>query len=324
MITISKQVRIVRKDKASEYKIKNFKVLGDSGDKKIGGSIKAENAMLVNSAELKSYLPNIIGVSVTDPEWGRKVDNHIRSISAPVEPTGLELEIGFNFDVTDMEFRPAINELIKEFKLDDNEADVFKFVVASVNRNNWWKYGKPINPADYFLWRYCQNYRPVANNVKDADKSDRIRFYIVDTDDVRKEQSEMFAVRQEANKLYFAISDDEYKVKAALFIAKEGAAVLSAKTNEDLLISLDQYVQSNATSFIKIAKNIDKLKDTAFVEECIARGIFTKIAHSNLITDSSTGDNIGGNVQEVVNYLNNPSNVKYTNTVKGIIKSKSI
>lgn len=327
MITLSKNITIMKKEKVSEFKVVNFKVLGDASNKKIGGSVKAENAMLVNAEELRSYLPNILGVSPTAPEWGKAVDNYVRSVSAPVESNGLDLEIGFTFDITDIDFKPAIDALIKEAKIDEDEKSLVEYITSKVNRNHWWRYGRPIEPADYFLWRYVQNHRKVANSIADADKSLNISFYIIDQEDVRKSKTAAFKIKNEANNLYFSISKDIDKVKAVLFAADKGMDVVAAKgvsAEEDLIIALDQLKDQSPANFIKYASNIERAKEEAFVQECIARGVLTKLSNTNLITDAATGETIGNGIPEVLTYFRQESNSKYLNEVKGRLKAKSI
>lgn len=325
MITLSKNIRVVRKEKVSDYKIANFKVLGDSGNKKIGGSIKAENAMLVNVEELRSYLPNILGVSPTAPEWGRKLDDYVRSIAVPVDPTGNDMEIGFVFDITDYEKKDAIAELVKDESLEKDEKAIVAHITKNIHRNYWWKYGRPIEPADYFLWRYMQNYRKVANSMDEADKSLHINFYIVDSEDVKKQKSEAFKLKSGANKAYFTLSDDIDKVKTVLFALKEGASVLAAgNDDEELLRALDTIKDVDPAKFIKAATNVDKLKDAAFIEECISRNIFNRLPNTEIIIDNDTGDTLGNSVLEAIAYLKADENAKYVNTVRGRIKSKTL
>lgn len=326
MKTISKALTIVRKTKVSDFMIANFKVLGDSGNHNIGGSVSAENAMLVNEEELASYLPNIIGVSPTSPSWGQRLDNYVRSVSVPVPSNGLSLEVGFVFDELDLKYKAAFKAYRVENKFEDaSEEDVIDHIVANVHRNYWWKYGRPINAADYFLWRFCQNYKKVANTLKDADnKSLDIKYYIVDEDDVKKEQKRTFDIKNKSAKLYYQVSSKPEDVRAALFLLKMGKVVLNKPDAEDHLMALDQAKDLDPTEFIRVCSNLDKLKDQAFIEECIERNILTRAANSTLIIDANSGDALGGNLVEAVAYLNDQANTKYKNTLVGMVNNKSI
>lgn len=325
MITVQKTVTLMRKEKVSEFKTLNFAVLGDSSTRKIGGSISAENAMLVNAEELRSYLPNIIGVSPSAPEWGKALDMYVRSIAVPVEANGLDLEIGFNFDHTDYDRKAAWDALAKEAKIDPtDEKKVVDYIQTAINRNYWWKYGQPITPADYFLWRYTQNHRKVANSMADADKSLHISFYIVDQDDVKAERSKAFKLKNQANGLYFKLSSDMAKVKAVLFAGGKGMNVISARDNDDILMALDSFREQEPAKFIELASNTDAIAESAFVQEAVARGVLNKLPNTNLITDSSTGEPLGGNVEEVIVFLRKEENLKQLNEIKGRMARKTI
>lgn len=326
MITISKKLRIMRKPKVSEFLTANFKVLGDIGSKKIGGSINAEAAMLVNSEELASYVPLLIGISPTSPDWGKALDNYVRSLSVIIEDNGKEIEIGFVFDITDITKKEAINVYRKENNLEDaSEEDLVAHICANVNRNYFWKYGRPIEAKDYYLWRYCQNYRAVANTLKDVDDTSlSIRFYILDEEELAKDQQSAFKLKNAANKMYFEILNKPEDVRAVLFLMDKGDKVLTAKDNEALMMILDQAKDENVGVFMKAAKNLDKRRDEVFIEECVARAILQKAPHSNMIVDSADGTVIGANVKEAAAFLNLPANLKIKNTLEGVLKNKSL
>jgi len=369
MITLSKNIKIMRKPRVSEFAIANFKVLGDTGNIKVGGSIAAENAMLVNEEELKSYLPNILGVSPTSPKWGELSDNYVRSISVVIGENGFDIEIGFNFSVTDVTRRDAIvayvnkvnagiEAAISEMKLvtipasknadgtivpekkvlsDDaialqkskldisDEATVVAHIVANVDRQYWWMYGKPIDPAAFFLWRYCQGYRKVANHIKDADdKSVNIKFYLLDEDDVKDEKRKAFAIKNAANKAYNNVSSSVENIKIVLFACEKGSSAIQCKTSDDYLMLLDQLKDEQPSKLIKVAENIKKYTEHAFVEECIARGVFERLINSNLIVDAETNDTIGASTEAAVAFIKDIANAKYVNRIEGILKSKRL
>lgn len=326
MITISKKLRIMRKPKVSEFLTANFKVLGDIGSKKIGGSINAEAAMLVNSEELASYVPLLIGISPTSPDWGKALDNYVRSLSVVIEDNGKEIEIGFVFDITDITKKEAINVYRKDNNLEDaSEEDLVAHICANVHRNYFWKYGRPIEAKDYYLWRYCQNYRAVANTLKDVDDTSlSIRFYILDEEELAKDQQSAFKLKNAANKMYFEILNKPEDVRAVLFLMDKGDKVLTAKDNEALMMILDQAKDENVGVFMKAAKNLDKRRDEVFIEECVARAILQKAPHSNMIVDSADGTVIGANVKEAAAFLNLPANLKIKNTLEGVLKNKSL
>lgn len=370
MITLSKKIKIMRKPRVSEYAIANFKVLGDTGNIKVGGSVSAENAMLVNEEELKTYLPNILGVSPNSPKWGELSDNYVRSISVVIGENGYDIEIGFNFSITDVTKRDAIEAYVQNVnaridaavaempkvvipeKKDDkgnviapktsglsedalalratrldvkDEEAVIAHIVANVDREFWWKYGKPIDPASFFLWRYCCGYRKVANHVKDADdKSLNIKFYLLDEDDVKDEKLKVFAIKNAANKAYNTVSGSLDTVKIVLFACEYGREALSCKTPDDYLMLLDRLKDEQAARFVKVANNVNKYREHAFIEECIARGIFERLIHSNLIVDAETNETVGASIEAAAAFIKDTANAKYVNRLEGILKSKRL
>lgn len=326
IVEVKKSITVMRVPNTSEYLIANFQVIGDSGNKKIGGSVTAENAMLVNKEELETYMPNILGLSPSDPRWGDRLDTYIRSISVPVPENGLALNIGFVFDNTDILKKSAIAAYIKDNKLSEGDfEDVVEHLTINVNRNFWWKYATPMKAEDYFLWRYIQRYHKVANKLEDADnKSLKIMFYILDEDEIKSKQIAAFELKTKANKLFNNLLESPEKARAVLLLMEQYNIVLTAKSKSEYLMALDTIRETDVARFIEAASDLEQKEKAVFLRECIAYNILAQYPNSTVVYDGATGNVIGNNLREAAAYIFDPVNEKYNNTIRGLLKSKVV
>ncbi|KKN07947.1 hypothetical protein LCGC14_1061660 [marine sediment metagenome] len=321
MLTINKKVTIYRKPDISEFSKKNIKVL-PIGNNKIGSSVNAVNAITLHSDMLGSLMPKILGSSKSETEFTKKVSHYWNSISVNISPTGKELEIGFVYDREESSRTKAIGDIKgadgkkKEF---NNNKQLAEYVESYIDEGDKWKYGIPINNADYLLWRYCLNYKAVANTPDTAGKSNNIRFYIHNEVEVKKIEKEKFDIRTKAGKVYFDVIADISETKKYLYALGKGASLI---TMDDLERSkLLEKIYLNDPQLLIDAKTDKQLDKKSYIEECIIAGILRRLENSTVIVNASDNKPIGNTMKDAIVFLELDSNAKIANEIEGRLRA---
>lgn len=303
MFEVSKKVTIYQKENNSGFaKVNRVQLaLSYDGRDKIGSSIGAVNKMLERSEELKVLMPTMLGVSPTDNTWMKTVNDYWNSLSVPVpDNTGLPLEIGFRFDVNDSSKSEAIKALAAKMELKGEEAIGTFVLKGNLEETEKYRYATPINVANYLLWRYCLNYRDVANRIEDINKSPHIRFYIHD-ELVRIEAEEKaFKLKSKAETKFYEVLPDKTKVESLLTVF--GHNVLAFKNEISKHKTLRSIVDNKPSDFL--AAEADKrLLQKAFIEKCIVLGILKRYPNTTAVIDTDTNDTLGLSLDAAILYL---------------------
>jgi hypothetical protein len=303
MISVSNKVYIKRKKAIAAY---------PGADKvdskmKIGSSFKNQSVLrgLSHEEEMK-FLPNVLGLSAKSDKWEKATQNYWANISkvVPQDNTGLELEIGFDYE----------NKEAKE-----------KGESVSVEERH--QHGRPIRLNDYILYRYCLLYRRVANSIEDVNKSPHIWFYIHTKErqlnlEHTKAQSEDKALQE-----YFKILTNRDKVVDVLTVFAQESAKLDDGLVPFNLESLDDREQDLllrkcATKYPK--KFHDFATDTqlemrSFIERSIVSGKLRRVPNTDTVI---YGDNttIGNTMDDCIAFLKNPKNAKVYNNLVAQMK----
>ena len=323
MLTINKKIIIYRKTDASEFSKKNYKVL-PSGVQKVGSSINAVNAMMIHSDMLNELMPLIIGMSSDEREFTKKVNSYWNSIAVNIPDTGKELEIGFIYNLVDSKKLSNIKKIIgadgkvREFSTEQQLAD---YVENYIEEEDKWRYGTPIVPADYLLWRYCLNYKAVANSPDEQilGKSSDIRFYIHNEALIKKLEKDKFDIRSKAGKIYFDIISDSVKIKKYLYAMGKGAGV-EAMDDIDRAKLLETIYLNTPIDLITIHKD-KEIDMKAFIEECITAGVLRRLPNTDLIVNSTDNLTIGNNMMDAIAFLKSEVNAKLVNEITGRLKA---
>jgi hypothetical protein len=318
---LRKKVVIHRKDSKSPFSAKNAKVL-PVGYHKIGSSINAVKEMTVNKEMLDTLMssPALLGISSKQQDFVKLVTNYWNSLSVNVPEGGKQLEIGFRYNLSDESKREAIKSFKKnpdsdklyEFSSNKDLCDVVEKYVREEDR---WLYGTPIEPADYLLWRYCLNYRDVANTYADVKMSKKIRFYMHNEAEIKKIEKDLMQLKSKAGKLFYEIMDKPEVVEDYLYVLGKGGS-LSIMDDLDKTKLLEQIFNNDPASLINASK--DKLMDKkAFVEKCVAKGLLRRLPNSNIIVNASDNKPIGNNMQDAIAFLDAEANVMVRNELEG-------
>lgn len=290
--------------------------------RKIGSSVSAVNNMLVNDDELKTLMPIILGVSPksTSSNWDKLVKHYFDSLSVDVYSHGLDLEIGFIYNIEDKEREDNIAKLKAKHKEIVDDASLMEFVkgvskqgVPNVPDNKKYMYAAPIENKDWILYRYCvgidgKGYRDVANKpMEGIENSPNIRFYIYDEEIADKARKKTWETSKNALAKYFEVITKRDMIDDILLVFRED---IKGKDDMDKDMMLDVIARSRPEEFIKVVAD-DTLKLKAKIEKYINANLLKRIPGTSLIVDYEHSDVIiGNNISEAVTFFS-PDN---TNT----------
>lgn len=282
--------------------------------RKIGSSISAVNNLLVNGDELKTLMPIILGV---DPKsnssnWDKLVKNYWDSLSVDVYSNGLDLEIGFKYDMTDKSRKEDIANLQKDNKDITNEESLAEFVegnkkdgTPNVKDNEKWKYAAPLNNQDWLLYRYCvgvdgKGYRRVSNSMSTIEHSPVIDFYIYDESIANKARKKTYETQHNALIKYVEIVSKRDVVDDLLLVFGQ---TIVGKDDMDKDMALDAIVRSRPAEFLQYSADAN-LKIKARIEKYINANVLKRLPGTSLIVDYNQSDVIiGNNMAEAVTFF---------------------
>lgn len=310
-VIVNKSVTIFRKEESSAYFKRNAKFMPE-GKNKIGSAINSVSRMKSNIEELGVYMPILLGINKQDAKFTELVDSWFNNLSTNVPETGLTLDIGFMYhnensknivEKLETEIYNTFNETKKNTSAARDAAFALRDESVVNLEKSKYRYGRPINIADYLLWRYCLVYSDVANDIALVNKSGGIRFYIYDS--VREQYKEriQFEIRNKATKIYVQLLDMPSKVTNMLWVEKGGGVELSKLSASDKLTMLENLSRVSPADFIKLFedKNLD-IKAT--IERMIHYNILKRLPNTNVIVDENN-DLIGNSMDEVIIFFKN-------------------
>ena len=326
MIEISRKLEIRWKLNGNYFKDANKEVSNEVAyDRKIGPTINAVKAMTVRDNEMRVLMPRVLGISPSsssDLNWDKAVSNYWNSLTIYVPSGGYPLEVGFRFDFQDSSKIVKIQELQKvlELKVDITTEELFaKYVMDNVSEYEKYLYGTPIDIPNYLLWRYCENYRDVANTPT-SNKGSRVRFYIHDELATVKAKKATFATQQEAMKVYINLLSEKQKKRDVLWALGKGG-----KTDEmDIDMAIDLEARTRPEQFLATV-NDNNLTTRARIERYVSASILRRIDNSSIIVDGSDPSVvIGNNMDDAITYFTVENPVNKQNISNYEIKYKAL
>lgn len=237
--------------------------------------------------EEKKYLPEIVGVSITSPDWEKQVLDYWKNIVIRVPyPEGKELEIGMTY--------PSKDDAEKE------------------------KNGSPINVVDYLAYRFCLVKNSVANNYEDMYKSSKIKHYLFSKELESKAKQDILKLKELSFEAYFSIKSDEQAINdmLILFDIDYSEMLLSDKK-----IKLNELSEQFPSKFIERAKDkTRKLK--AFINRAVSNKVVRQLPNTETYVYEDT--TLGSSMDEVVAYLKseNPDRQRILNNIKATLISR--
>lgn len=320
MKTVNRKVEILWKYNPSTFEKMNKDVLGEPF-RKVGSSITAVNKIISNenSAMLRFLMPSFLGIDPDskDVNWDSHIKNYWDSLSVDISSGGRNLETGFSFSLDDNRRSTYIEKLAKEnnIKSDEDLADFvmgFKGSKPNVPEEYKWKYGEPLNTEDYLLWRYVLNYKHVANDITDINKSPNIRFYLHTQEDRDKIKKDAAKLKREALTAYTEFvnnaSIDDYNDVLSILTPDSIRDIVSNKDLDDKQSVLMEQAINEPKKFIELVKD-KNLKNKATIQRMIAFGVLKQLPGSTVIVESADPSVIiGNNMDEAITFITNEKN----------------
>jgi hypothetical protein len=282
----------------------------DDADVKVGSSYKGSAVLRgLTFEEEQKYLPEIMGISPTSQDWSKETRNYWGNITKKVPPRdGVELQIGL-------------------FYLSEADYEYDQNLTPELEGNLINHKGKPINLADYILWRYCLLYSRVANNESLIGMSPKIEMYLYSKDKEVADKKKILNSKRRAHDLYFKniVERDWVDYILTVLVAQDKnperkvstVQQLQALSEDEKDLLLDNYATTSPDIFVLLGENKD-LQMKAFVELCVAAGKLTRIANTDTITMDGTP--IGNTLTEAVAFMNNAKNNQVLQTLKAQVK----
>jgi hypothetical protein len=169
-----------------------------------------------------------------------------------------------------------------------------------------YKFGTPINIADYILYRLCLLHSHVANEYALADKSENITFYLHSEAEIKAFKEEKVRLEKDRMNVFLSVVASPEKVENLLYALE---LITNAKTDaSDRNILLNEFSIREPKKFISMANN-SNLQTIGKIEKYIKFGILRRLEGSHIIVDGvDSSKTIGNNIDETINYFTNDSN----------------
>ena len=327
MIYFNKHVTIQLKLNPTVFEVINAQVYAMAG-RRIGTPIKAVQTLINKTEMLKNVLPVVIG---STPEsnasnWDSAVSEYVNSISVEIPTSGYKLDLSFNLLNNDKQL--AVAKAIfktKDETIELTEAALAKKVIEKVDILDMWKYGTPVDAANYVLYQYCQNYGAVANTIADINKSPNIKFYIHDEAQVKAAKSERHKIETDALAMYITVIKDKESdviVEDLLYAIDGRTGKYNSFDKADKEQALMDLVRSIPEEFVRHAAKSDTIKIKAFANKLIAYGIVKKADFYDIYTEAKNPTIVLGNTyDEYLTFLSNDRNKAKVQEFESVLKN---
>lgn len=314
----------------SLYRKANDKVLPKKRDY-IGSSIRSSQILASNRAEVETYFPQLLGISVNNENFVTRLKQYLNNIQVPVNELGVTFDCSFRFNhkrdyfafkAREEEIEMAYKKANKQSTKDLRAALAIKINDLNNLESEQYAVGSPVNITDYILYRHCLLYRDIAKDTALINCDPYVRFYLKDDAKDKERQQKLRQEINNAKRNYIeVIGDDEmfdavyiqYCVVAGLPIVNSLLSERMDKENQ-----LDKFSASEPIKFNSIVKDRD-LRIKSLIELLIARGEFVRSQFNQNIT-TQDGEFIGANMKEAIAWAKNPENENVLAAFKNKLK----
>lgn len=314
----------------SLYRKVNDKVLPKKRDY-IGSSIRSSQILASNRAEVETYFPQLLGISVNNENFVTRLKQYLNNIQVPVNELGVTFDCSFRFNhkrdyfafkAREEEIEMAYKKANKQSTKDLRAALAIKINDLNNLESEQYAVGSPVNITDYILYRHCLLYRDIAKDTALINCDPYVRFYLKDDAKDKERQQKLRQEINNAKRNYIeVIGDDEmfdavyiqYCVVAGLPIVNSLLSERMDKENQ-----LDKFSVTEPIKFNSIVKDKD-LRIKSLIELLIARGEFVRSQFNQNIT-TQDGEFIGANMKEAIAWAKNPENENVLAAFKNKLK----
>ena len=310
-VEVKKEVSILWRKSHNNFMFENLKSLSEP-TRYIGSAVNAVNYMLGCADEMKVLMRSILGTDPNSREqnWDKVLANYWHSLQVQVFQNGKILQIGYIYDIDDVEKQEAIDKLKVSKPSIKSSEDLVKYCETKEFHEEYrYKYGMPINIEEYLLWRYCLKYSHVANTPEEVNKSNNIRFYLWSAADERRLKLTDYKSKMEAmQKASTIIASEELTTNVVCLMvdSQEIINTLYPSIEDKHLFIMDQ-ARNNPDKLIAIASD-KNLVMKVMIERMVFNNILKRIANTSIIVDSENSEIVIGNtLDEAVSYMSSSS-----------------
>lgn len=337
MINHKRIFKLIWKTNPSVFNIKNKDVI-NIDYLRLGTAITPVNKMLANSEELRTILPNTLGIAPTDMGWQERVSSYLHDILINVPEKGYVMDASFTFAIDDSTKKGNIDDykkanFIKDIPAGKSEESYILACIlgeeldgkAKVSEENLYKYVNFINPSQYIEYRYCLLSAKVANHIDDINKSTNIEFYLSSDAEMKAVKDKKIKLINTASQVYTKlVSGDKSNINNVI-IGGELVSDISVFNNmdfEDKCSIILELVTKEPSKLIELS-NDKNLADKAKIRKYIWSNLLRVVGNTSIITDAGSPDKIiGNNITDAITFINNPENKVYVNELE--LKYKSL
>lgn len=316
--TDTRSVTIALVKNYSDFRRANEKVMPKKTDY-IGSSITSSRTLSSSKGEIEAYMPAIIGLASNNDNFVTRVKQYFNNIQIPVSELGKTFDISFRYDTKRDYYKikakeDAINEEYDRVPRQDltKLREALKEKISKLNELESTKYmiGYPKNVEDYLMYRHCLLYNDIAKDIAFINSDKNLRFYFKDNKkEAEKAQKQRLEINKaKANYLSCLNDDDLFTAVFIGYCSATGMPILTslALNDTEKQDRLDKFSTEQPAKFNKIFSNKD-IKLAGTIEILIARGELMRLPNNQNIL-SSTGEFIGANMGEAINWFKNPEN----------------
>lgn len=213
-------------------------------------------------------------------------------------------EVNLKFDDAIKTSKVLKNELAR-VKAQD-AAYKFKYQGIITIESDRFKFGTPIAPFEYMLYRYCLVYGDVANDKDVMSKSKKIRFYLHSDADIKREKSNTQKNERSRISALLKVTESTDDVIDMLYAMGESHTITEDDVNNYELV--EKLSHSRRVDFLRIA-NDGNLTLVGVIEKYIAKGILSRSEGSTAIFNPINMElAIGHTMEETIGYFKNKVN----------------
>lgn len=314
----------------SLYRKANDKVLPKKRDY-IGSSIRSSQVLASNRAEVETYFPQLLGISVNNENFVTRLKQYLNNIQVPVNELGVTFDCSFRFNhkrdyfafkAREEEIEMAYKKANKQSTKDLRAALAIKINDLNNLESEQYAVGSPVNITDYILYRHCLLYRDIAKDTALINCDPFVRFYLKDDAKDKERQQKLRQEINNAKRNYIEVIGDDEMFDAVYiqYCVVAGLPIVNSLLSErmDKESQLDKFSTSEPVKFNSIVKDRD-LRIKSLIELLIARGEFVRSQFNQNIT-TQDGEFIGANMKEAIAWAKNPENENVLAAFKNKLK----
>lgn len=314
----------------SLYRKANDKVLPKKRDY-IGSSIRSSQVLASNRAEVETYFPQLLGISVNNENFVTRLKQYLNNIQVPVNELGVTFDCSFRFNhkrdyfafkAREEEIEMAYKKANKQSTKDLRAALAIKINDLNNLESEQYAVGSPVNITDYILYRHCLLYRDIAKDTALINCDPFVRFYLKDDAKDKERQQKLRQEINNAKRNYIEVIGDDETFDAVYiqYCVVAGLPIVNSLLSErmDKESQLDKFSTSEPVKFNSIVKDRD-LRIKSLIELLIARGEFVRSQFNQNIT-TQDGEFIGANMKEAIAWAKNPENENVLAAFKNKLK----